>query len=67
MGTRRPPAARLLAAVLAALALFLVSAGLSSAATSQQDLAQAKAKLAEAERGAFIEVHRGTWVGGHGG
>jgi len=47
MGTRRPPAARLLAAVLAALALFLVSAGLSSAATSQQDLAQAKAKLAE--------------------
>src|SRR5439155_23030416 len=47
MGTRRPAGARLLAAVLAALALFVVSAGLSSAATSQQDLAQAKAKLAE--------------------
>src|SRR6266545_1527240 len=46
-GTRRRPAARLLVAVLAAVTLSLVSAGISSAGPSQQDLDAAKAKLAE--------------------
>src|SRR6266511_1663662 len=46
-GTRRRPAARLLVAVLAAVTLSLVSAGISSAGPSQQDLDTAKAKLAE--------------------
>ena len=44
--TRRRPAARLLAAVLAALTLSVVSVGISSAGTSQQDLDAAKTKLA---------------------
>ena len=44
--TRRRPAARLLAAVLAALTLSVVSVGISSAGTSQQDLDTAKTKLA---------------------
>jgi cell wall-associated NlpC family hydrolase len=46
-GTRRRPAARLLVAVLASVTLSLVSAGISSAGPSQQDLDAAKAKLAE--------------------
>src|SRR5207249_11931075 len=46
-GTKRLPAARLLAAVLACLTLSLASTGVSSAGISKQDLADARAKLAD--------------------
>jgi len=47
LGIERPPAARLIVAVLVALTLSLASGGVSSARTSQQDLAAAKAKLSQ--------------------